>query len=317
VNILIVGAGSLGMLFAGKLSVQGTAEVNLLTHTQRQAEAIGGEGLTIIEGEREEQAKTPCASFEGTHAAEANWDWVFLTTKQTHLDASLAQYVAGLMQRGDTRLLCFQNGTGHVERLEEAGIARSQTHLAVTTEAAKKLSDNRVAHTGRGTTALGSADPSEDGAKAVRELSAILENAGFRTELAEDINAVILRKLLINSIINPLTAIAGIKNGELLGSDHYIELMAALYDEAYDVLKRSGLKGSREELWESVLQVCRNTAANSSSMLQDLAAGRETEIDWINGSVIRMAREAQRSVPVHETVYRLVKGMEGGPGRTT
>jgi 2-dehydropantoate 2-reductase len=115
-------------------------------------------------------------------------------------------------------------------------------------------------------------------------------------------------KLLINAVINPLTAIFQIKNGELLNSLYIKDLMMALLEEGRKVAKYAQIDIS-DDLWEQLLQVCERTAENQSSM-KDIAEGRITEIDWINGALLNWANPYKLALPTHQTVYRMVKYLE-------
>jgi 2-dehydropantoate 2-reductase len=310
-KILIVGAGSLGLLFAGKLSAAPGTDVRLVTRTAAQAEQIREHGLQIEEEGRSVRAELSCVSFEAVQVLvdAQRWDWVFLMAKQTHIDTALIQVLVNMITaEGTTKLLCFQNGVGHVDTLAKAGIPRELIYVAVTTEGAQRQAGHIVAHTGFGITALGGGGES-GGVHDMAELDGALRASGMNSYVFKDIDAVVYRKLLINCVINPLTSILNIRNGDLLSSRYAMELMKSLYTEACIVLERCGLPIT-DDLWEQLLEVCGKTANNSSSMREDIRAGRVTEIDWINGSIIRLAAEHSIAVPAHKTVYNLVKGME-------
>lgn len=189
---------------------------------------------------------------------------------------------------------------------------------AVTTEGALKPAGNEVVHTGVGATWIGAVHSEGEGGmaqdEAQKKLAELLNLAGFDTFLSKDITSRVWQKLIMNSAINPLTAILQVHNGELLKRREALQLMRALYDEAAATAAKLGLAVD-PDLWEQLLDVCRKTAGNRSSMLQDVLAGRTTEIDYITGGIIREAERAGLAVPSHHTVYLLVKAMEAG-GRT-
>ncbi|MFD1904841.1 ketopantoate reductase C-terminal domain-containing protein [Paenibacillus rhizoplanae] len=100
-------------------------------------------------------------------------------------------------------------------------------------------------------------------------------------------DTIIYRKLLINAVINPLTAIWRVQNGELLASPERVHIMKELYTEAIGIFEACGIT-LEQGAWEAILEVCRATSGNTSSMLADVLAARETEIRWINGSIVNM-----------------------------
>jgi 2-dehydropantoate 2-reductase len=337
-NILIVGAGSLGLLFAGKLgSVNGEGRhcIGVMSNTSEQSAAIRQAGIVVSDEVGVCAGKVHSFSFQdperGLHDPQntpecSQWDWIFLMVKQAHIQPALIDRIRRLM--GDkARLLCFQNGIGHVDKLRET-IPADRIYVSVTTEGAKKLAANRAAHTGKGVTRIGSADSFSGSAlsgaapsvpagtslnrnTAEKSLLQLLLKAGFDCFLSKNMEEAVWNKLLINSVINPLTAILHIRNGQLLTSPFYVKLMRTLYDEGRQVAAREGIV-TPHSLWEQLVEVCQATAENSSSMLQDVQSGKPTEIDYINGSIIRVAEKHHISVPTHLAVYQMVKGMEFG-----
>lgn len=127
--------------------------------------------------------------------------------------------------------------------------------------------------------------------------------------MSKNMEIRIWSKLVINAVINPLTAILRVKNGELLESAWTRELMLDLYREACLVAEAKDIQ-LPDDLWQTILTVCEATSRNHSSMLQDIEQSRTTEIDRINGSLLQMAEELNLDLPAHRTVYRLVKALE-------
>jgi 2-dehydropantoate 2-reductase len=317
-----IGAGSIGLLFAGKLAASG-ADLTLLTRTEKQAHALQSEGLAIHENGkkllvrvktevfgRDSESGTPAE--EGHSIAASNCpDWILLAVKQQHLTDGFLRRLAKLAG-AHAKLLCFQNGMGHVEKIS-AYIPVSRIYLAITTEGARKRSDREVDHTGAGVTRIGPARNESEGVFAEMEilLEKMLNQAGFQTMLSKHMDEAVWRKLLINAAINPLTALLGVKNGELLRNGHAAQLMRRIAYEGAEVARASGLALAGDgDLWEQIADVCVRTADNHSSMLQDLMDGRVTEIDWITGAILEQAGKLGVPVPANETVYRLVKALE-------
>jgi len=305
-RIDVVGAGSLGLLLAGSLAGVPAARVRVVARTSEQAADLARDGVAVagLDG-RERVAPVDGACFCDADGTAGEADWTLLATKQTHWDDALVRFAVRAAAAG-SRLLLFQNGVGHREKLAAAGADPERLHLAVTTEGAAKTSARSVAHTGAGRTVVGGGD-----LEPLEKIAALLREAGFVTDVARDIERHVWRKLLVNSIINPLTAVLRVENGALPSSPHYLELMRSLHDEALAALPDLGLEDP-EEAWRQVLTVCEKTAANRSSMLQDVLAGRRTEIDYITGAVLQRAKASGVRAPTHAALYRMVKGIEGG-----
>ncbi|WP_082834315.1 ketopantoate reductase family protein [Paenibacillus glucanolyticus] len=316
-NIHIIGAGSLGLLYAGKLASSG-CRVTLWCRSEEQADMLKASGITIEEGtgrhkRMDSSSLTVCTlSSFAERGAAADADYLFLMLKQQGIEDLAARVLAPYGQ-DHRRLICYQNGTGHLERLQEL-LPAWTLYAAITTEGAKRTSLVSVLHAGRGTTTIGKFMPEQDSASPVsegndeNELVKQLNRAGFEALLSNEMDVMIYRKLLMNAVINPLTALWRIPNGELLSSPERVRLMQQLYDEGIAVYKAGGISyGSR--LWEWIVAVCQSTSGNTSSMLKDVMDSRTTEVAWINGSIVGLGRKYGIAVPTHELIVQLIEGM--------
>jgi len=140
-------------------------------------------------------------------------------------------------------------------------------------------------------------------------LVALLRQAGFAVEVALDIEGILWGKAVVNAAINPLTALWRVPNGELLATADRRALLADLAREAAAVAAARGITLPYPDPVARVEEVCRATAANRSSMLQDIERGRPTEIDSINGVIVAEGRRLAVPTPLNETIWRLVRGM--------
>jgi 2-dehydropantoate 2-reductase len=314
-KIGILGAGSLGLLFAAKLSAAGT-QVQLITRTLEQAEHICLHGIKL--GTEQETKIDICQVtpfeelYNETSRAYLQVDVMFVMLKQTDLLADVMLSLAVHLKPG-VPLVCCQNGIGHLEQFL-IYFPQHPIYAAVTTEGARRLSQNEVVHTGHGKTYIGAWQTSplkDDSDDFSAQLLNALHQAGFQTELTDEIEHQLWKKLIINAVINPLTAILRIPNGDLLKSEYTIQLMRSVYEEAVKTAQAEGMLFN-EMLWQDVLGVCERTALNHSSMLQDISAGRPTEIEWITGSILQRAQKQRLSLPNQIVLYRLVKSLERG-----
>ncbi len=315
-EITVLGGGSLGLLLAGKLSASG-CECQLWTRTDSQASLLNSNGLKLESqsGQLSSRINIRAVPIEDVLAFQDGP--VLLAVKQTALTPEWLEKLAIVIPNGGT-LVLFQNGIGHAERLRHALPGRKLI-MAVTTEGALKIDATTVRHTGHGETRLGEwrfedsagkkenmdSDHEEHSAM-LRLLERLLKQAGFSVFLSKQLREAILRKLLINAVINPLTAILRIRNGELTESAARMRLMQALFQESFEILDEYDI-GDKSELWNTVLEVCSATAYNESSMLQDVSSRKETEIDYINGAICRMAAGQGKEAPWNEFVTALVK----------
>ncbi len=195
--------------------------------------------------------------------------------------------------------MLVHNGMGTVEELR--GV-KQPLLLASTTQAARR-DGNVIIHVARGTTHIGPAKATR-GLQLSRRSSAE-RAAGCRPH--NNIHSAIWRKLAVNCVINPLTALKGCKNGDLRD---YTQEVAAICREVAAVMEREGIHTSAENLLFYVEQVIESTAENISSMLQDVRAQRHTEIDYITGFLLNRARAHGVAVPENARLFELIKRKE-------
>ncbi|NGM81773.1 2-dehydropantoate 2-reductase [Paenibacillus sp. 7124] len=312
-KIEIIGAGSLGLLLAGKL-IRSGAGVRLWCRSGEQCAALAEAGLAISHIDGREPVFIPGSEIEAVPISEfprlypeSPGDWLVLTVKQGVLHGTLPELL-GPLRESEVNVLCLQNGWGHMELLQKL-LPAASLYAAVTTEGARRESPVRVVHAGAGQTSIGLWGKGET----VRNQAAIrmadtLRSAGFSVLLSNEVKAMIFRKLAINAVINPLTAIWRIPNGELLSTELRVRMMRELYEETAAVYEACGI-AYEDSLWNDILEVCRATSGNHSSMLADVLSSRETEIRWINGSLVALAEQAGVDVTAHQWVIRMVEGM--------
>lgn len=308
-RIHCIGGGSIGLLLSSGLCLAG-AQVTVVTRTGEQADLLQASGIRLLGTDGIERSVYPEAVGFQEYASgrTAAAEWILVAVKQKDLASGLLEAIS-VQASGGASVCCFQNGIGHLDKLRNA--VRGDLFAAVTTEGARRTEPNRVEHTGRGFTWIGSAEArSEEGESSrLRELVAFMVKAGFEAKESGTIEGEIWNKLIINSAVNPITALLEVPNGELLESADTLELMRALYREAVELAAHRGIRPD-PALWDRLIGVCRATARNRSSMLQDLEAGRPTELEWMNGSLLRYAEETGMELPAHRTVYALVRSKE-------
>lgn len=314
-HIQVIGGGAIGLLLAGRLAASGVS-VTVRTRTGEQAEKLSAEGITIESaiGGTAIRAAVEASALEAD--SPAGPALTLLAVKQTALAPAFAAPIARAVPSGSP-LAAFCNGIGHTDLL--AGWLPGRTILAaVTTEASLKTGPAAVRHTGAGEIWLGRAPLFEGGREALAEgdeaeaeaVAAVLKQAGFSANVSNDMAKRMLRKLLNNAVINPLTSLLRISNGELVRTPERAAVTKRLFDETLGVLSACGLP-PEAGLWEQLLELCAATAANRSSMLQDVLAGRGTEIAAINGAVARLAAAKGLPAPLNESVTALVSALRG------
>jgi 2-dehydropantoate 2-reductase len=301
-KIAIIGGGSLGLMWTARLLLAGF-QSTLIVRSREQAQRIVHHGLKYTEG-KVTQMLAPTVYPSG-EIGQLSYDLLILAVKQTQLQSTFP-----LLRRISTShpyLLTLQNGLGHLEHLADA-YPLDRILLGVTTEGAYRHSPNHVERTGYGTTWIGQAGLSVPTAS-IQAIQEELRNKGFQIEWDGNINERLWRKCVINCVINPLTAIMNIRNGQLLSSEHLKRLMKQLFNETIAIAEREGYKFD-EKLWQEIESVCRSTSQNRSSMLQDLHANQPTEIEYINGYVIQRGKQHGLPTPTHDLIVELIQAKE-------
>jgi 2-dehydropantoate 2-reductase len=195
----------------------------------------------------------------------------------------------------------LQNGLGNREILAER-LGAGRVALGVTTTGATLLGPGVARSGGEGIISLETHPRNQ-------ELSGLLSGAGFRVEIVPDARALVWGKLVVNTAINPLTALLRIPNGALLEHATVRLMMAALARETASVATALGVPLPFKDPVSTAEAVARKTAANRSSMLQDVKRGAPTEIDAICGAVVRAGKERGRRAPANWTMWRLISAL--------
>ncbi|MFB6309274.1 MAG: ketopantoate reductase family protein [Haloarculaceae archaeon] len=298
-DVLVFGAGSLGSLVGGLLA---RAHDVTLVGREPHVSAVRESGLRVT-GEYEFTVE-PAARTD----APASADLALVTVKAFDTDDA-----ASALADADLRVACsLQNGLGNEERL--ADFLECPVLAGTSTYGARLTEPGVVACTGVGEIAVGPPEGSEQataGAAALAdEVGAAFEAADLDVTVADDMSRRRWEKLAVNAGINAPTALARIENGALTDGPGSSVARAAARETAR-VAREQGVDIPDDRAVDLVETVATETAANHSSMLQDIERERRTEIDAINGAVVDRATEP---VPVNETLARLVRAWERGRG---
>ncbi len=291
----ILGAGAVGSLFATHLLRIGQ-KVNLLDTRQAHRQQSCPMTLALLDSSSF-TCELPCIGYQDLSQIGC----LLVTTKVWQVIPAL-QPLAGRLPESCPVIL-LHNGMGTTEWLLEH-FPRNPLLAGVTSCGALKKDSNHISHTGFGETWLGALNPAGEQWQAlVPPLAEALGHAGWSEQISERQ----WRKLVVNAIINPLTAAYNQPNGVLLQHQHEVE---ALCQELHPLLLQQGFNESVAEWCDLVLQVVERTAQNYSSMQQDLAHQRKTEIDYITGYLLQQAEKQGLELPRHRALYLKVKVLE-------
>jgi len=296
----MMGSGAMGGLFGGLLTLAGE-EVWLVDHKRDQIDAIRSAGL-ILEEKGERRIIRMNATSDATSVGKADLVIFFVKT----YDTALAVSDAMALEKEDTIFLTLQNGLGNEEAICRK-VDRKKVMLGVTGQGATLIGPGHLRHAGWGKTFIGELDHRLT--ERVVRICKMFCDAGVETEVSSNIHDQVWGKLLVNVGINAMTALTGFKNGQILDYPESVRLMENLVTEASEVARRKGIHLERDPI-EVVRKTIEATRENRSSMGQDFDHRRKTEIEAINGAIVREAQLLGVPVPFNQAVTDLVKAIE-------
>lgn len=299
-SLLLLGTGALASLFGARLAAAGV-DVTMLGAWPEGLAALRTQGVRLVEADGSQRAYPVRAVADPAECRGIPHALVLVKAWQT---GRAAQQLAACLP-ADGLALTLQNGWGNRERLEQA-LGPDRVALGSTTLGATLLAPGVVRVGGQGPVTLGSHPR-------IQPLAELLAAAGFEVRMAEDVAGLAWGKLVINAAINPLTALLRVPNGELLARPAARELLSLAAGEAAAVGLAQGLRLPFDDPVAAAEEVARRTAANHSSMFQDVQRGRPSEIDAICGAVVEAGQRVGVPTPVNRTLWLLVAALGAPP----
>jgi 2-dehydropantoate 2-reductase len=302
VQVAILGPGALGCLLAARFSLAGE-KVWLVDYRPERAELLTCQGLLLRTPPGIDTEVKIAAGLPGEVGLV---DLAILTVK-AHQTAAAAQGLPLLLGAGGLALT-LQNGLGNLEEMARV-LGPERLLGGASILGATKLGEGEVLLAGLGPTYLGPPMGSRVSPAEVEKVADLFRRAGLPCEVSDDIEAALWGKLLVNVGINPLTALLQVKNGALLNLPPAWELAVAAATETLAVARAEGINVNVDP--EARLrEVCTATAANRSSMLQDITAGRGTEIEALNAQVAARGESHGIPTPVNHLLTQLIRALE-------
>jgi len=320
-DILIVGTGALATLFAARLSAAGHA-ITMLGTWKSGLDALQKNGARLVDTNGIESTYHVQVTDDPRDCVGARYGLVLVKSWQTERAArQLGECLAE-----DGLAVTLQNGLGNREALEEVldrqrvhasaaivdsprggnllddfqSVTLSRVALGTTTTGATLLGPGLVRAGGEGIVSI-------EGHQALGPLEDALKSAKFNLQIVDDAQSLIWGKLVINAAINPLTALLRVPNGELLMHPATREVMGALARETAAVATAERIHLPFSNPVNAAEDVARKTAANHSSMFQDVRRGAPTEIDAICGAITLRGEKHGIATPYNRTCWKLVQ----------
>lgn len=303
-KIAIIGGGSMGSLVGGSLASMDDNDVWIVSSWKEHVDKINSSGLTF---QRRDSSTHQVTSLKATTNVNeildqvGNVDLAVVMVKSPFTKEAAAK-ASQLIHPTKGLVLTLQNGLGNREILGDAIGDPSRVIQGVTSHGGNILGSGFVSHTGDGYTTL-AFDPSNR--KLVEELAQLLSRAGFECNMTDALEGMQWGKLIVNSAINPLSAILRVKNGVLIENETCRNLLGRTAKEGEAVAHARGVK-LPFDVSQQVLEVASATRENQSSMLKDVMRGIPTEVDSINGAIVREGERLGVEVFYNRTLCGLV-----------
>jgi len=295
-EVLIVGSGALATLFAGRLSAAGMP-VSMLGSWNEGLAALERDGAVLVNPNGQEQSyPVRILNYSGP-AKPFKFALVLVKSWQTRL---VAEILPAYIQQ-DGLALTLQNGLGNREILEK-WLGSERIAQGVTTLGGTLLGPGCVRLGGEGALSV-EAHPR------FGPLADLLRQAGFQVNIVPEATPLVWGKLVVNSGINPLSAVLRVTNGELLQHPARRYLLAELARETAALAVARGITLPYPDPVLAAEEVARRTGSNRSSMLQDVLRGAPTEIESISGAIFRLGQTIGQATPLNACMYRLVQAL--------
>ncbi|MFC4714390.1 ketopantoate reductase family protein [Planococcus dechangensis] len=303
-NILIVGAGAMACLVGGKLKANGE-QVRLYNRLNGHVEAIDRQGLRIIGKDNSVMHINLEVIQEIPTQTDAD---VLLVLLKAQANESVLGKLRGKLS-DKTVIVTMQNGIGNAEAIKQ--LFPDNTVVSGTMGHGASVEEpGTILHRGWGKNYLGKV--SDGNASDVLEnFSRKLSDAGLETELSLDVQAVIWNKLFVNAGYNSITALTRLRNGDIINTPDGERLLRSVIEEAVLVARAESVDVDVEVVVEECLRMGhQDIGANKSSMLMDILNKRQTEIDVINGGIVKLGKKHGIKTPINSALTDMIRVVE-------
>ena len=300
-RIVVVGAGAMGALFGARFAEAG-AEVVLFDRDADHIAAIAADGLALTGPDGAERHHRLEASTDPAVIGAADMALVMVDGNAT---GAVAAMLADRLPPG-AFILTLQNGIGNVEALA-AALGPDRVMAGNTYNSGARLAPGRVAHTNLGETTIGEIDGSASAR--LTAIAALFQAAGLPVTASDNVMGHVWMKFVLNVALNPVAAITGLRPGEIVRTAPALAMVHRILDEALAVVAARGVSLPEPDPRGHVVDHA-FTRYNRPSMLQHVEAGRRTEIDSLNGALVREGDALGIPCPFNEAIVLSVKALE-------
>lgn len=300
-KIAVLGAGAVGCYFGGMLARAGNA-VTLIARANHVA-AIKKNGLYL-----------DCLSFKEHVRLDATTavtdissaDLILCCVKSSDTEDAIRRIAPNIQK--DAVILSLQNGVDNYERIRAT--ISNPTFPSVVYVATRMAGDGHVEHVGRGELAIGAAGASGEWADTLNAIAALFSASSVPCTVLPDVRRALWAKFLVNCAYNGISAIGAIDYGQMVETAEVKKLIDALTAEFLLIAKKEGVNIPAEEAMNVNAQIPITMPRQKSSTAQDLMRGKQSEIDYLNGLIVRKGIEHNIPTPANQAIYALVKMLE-------
>jgi 2-dehydropantoate 2-reductase len=299
---ILGGGGAMGGLFGGYLARSGN-DVTLIDVSLPAVETISDFGVTIEEKDGSHPVIQVPASADPASVGPV--DLIINFVKCYHTEAAIR--AAAPMMNGDTVVLSLQNGWGNAPRIA-ALVGEERVMVGLTYHSATLLAPGRIKHSGSGMTFIGELDGRQT--PRIEKARSALGGAGLETTVSPRILDEVWKKLALNACTLPTGALLRFCADELAAHGTTRELMDAILKEVVAVANAQGIALDHEERWAAIVGLLEKAVGAKASMLQDVEARRQTEIEVINGAIVEAGRRTGVPTPINETMVWMIQAAQ-------
>jgi 2-dehydropantoate 2-reductase len=299
-RICIIGCGAVGSIFAAHLARLDGVEVWAYDVVREHVEAINRSGLRLS-GAADFTARVQAAS---DPAQIPRCDYGIVATKSIHTRQAMEQAARIFDDR--SAVCSVQNGVGNEEIIADhvKYVIRGTTFPA-----GHMIEPGHVGFDIKGDTWIGPFEPTRTPMQRVEELAGTLTRSGMHTIALPDARGAQWTKLIFNAATNPVGALTRLHHGAATAFEPTGELFKALIAEGKDVARALGIE-LHGDPWDLVMKGASAPGKHKASMLQDVEAGRQTEVDFLNGAIVHWGERTGVATPLNRAIWALVKGLE-------
>ncbi|MEQ8156628.1 MAG: 2-dehydropantoate 2-reductase [Clostridiaceae bacterium] len=302
-RIAVIGAGAMGGLYGAYLSRNN--EVYMIDVNEKTVESINNNGLIIYEKEKDKNVIFPVSAVTDSKDLKI-MDLIIVFVKNNYTISAMEKNRNLIGE--DTLVMTLQNGAGN-DRALESFVKRENILIGTTEHNCTNLQPGCISHNSSGITNIGMVIYNND---ILQKVSDIFKCSGINTIIYENIQKIIWKKLFINMALNSVTAVLQCKVGYLHENNDASQIVKRILSEAVDVAIADGTYFNKDEVIAAIEKHIQDDFYEViTSMSQDVLNNRVTEIDHINGAVVRAAKEYGIETPYNEFIVHLLHAIEG------